>query len=404
MAWIYLDGNATTAPADAVIEAVAEVHRSLWANPSSVHRFGQMVRREVELAREKIARLVKISTAGVVFTSGGTEANNLALGSAAARITASDKRRLVVVTTPVEHVAIREPAAVLKEAGCEVVLLPVDINGLITPGALQHALEAALHEGQMVLVSVQWANNETGVIQPMADLAGICRGYEAARRRGDLLFHSDATQAVGKIPVDMQALGLDMLTLSAHKFHGPKGVGAICLRRGLRIAALNRGGPQERGRRGGTENVPGIVGMGVAAEMAEPFVADDAAQRRLAAMRNDFETTVCRALPSTVVNGGSALQRLWNTSNLGFPRLEAEAILIALSEVGVCASAGAACSSGSLEPSPVLLAAGIPEAVAHGSVRFSFSRFTTKDDLDNATDAIRRVIPKVSKAMCVPWE
>ncbi len=400
--WIYLDCNATTQPAEAVVEAMAEVHRELWANPSSVHRFGQLVRHALEGARQRVARLVGAPTAGVTYTSGGTEANNLALAGVAARSTAAPGRRFILVTTPVEHAAIREPAAALEEAGCKTICLPVDINGLVTAEALDEVLNGVVSEAHTVLVSIQWANNETGVIQPMAELAEVCRRHAGDGPRDGLLFHSDATQAVGKIPVDMGALGLDLMTLSAHKFHGPKGVGALCLRRGLRTPALLRGGPQERGRRGGTENTAGIVGMGAAAELAATFLEDTGARDQLAALRDGFESRLCRTLPNTVINGGTAPQRLWNTTNLGFPRLEAEAILIALSETGICASAGAACSSGSLEPSPVLLAAGIPEEVAHGSVRFSFSRFACKDDLESAAEGIERVVPRVGRAMVPP--
>lgn len=399
MSWLYLDNNATTEPAAEVIEAMTHLQQVLWANPSSVHRFGQMVRHQIDLSRQKVADLVGGPASGLVFTSGGTEANNLALGAMATRCRPAHRDRLCIVTTAVEHAAIRQPADALASEGFDLQLVPVDGNGVVHPEALHEVLQKSMSESRPVLVSIQWANNETGVIQPIAQLSAVCDQYASARRRGDLLFHSDATQAAGKIPVAMSSAGIDMMTLSAHKFHGPKGVGALCLRRGVRIGALNHGGPQERDRRGGTENVAGIVGFAVAAEMASAFLKEPDERCQLAAARNAFEADICQRLPETVINGVTASDRLWNTTNLGFPRLEAEAILVALSEQRVCASAGAACSSGSLEPSPVLLAAGVPEDVAHGSLRFSFSRFTPKDDLDSAVDIIAKVVKKVGSAM-----
>ncbi len=447
MSWIYLDNNATTQPAPQVVAAVTEVNEQLWANPSSVHRFGQMVRQRVELARGAVAKLIGAKDREILFTSGGTESNNLALrgtlwprGAAAGAGnpqtpspaaadggTLSRKERgadRVLITTKVEHAAIREPAAALVEAGVQVVYLPINRDGWVDPAALAAALEEHVRPGAAALVSVQWANNETGVIQPVAELAAVIAAHRdalkareaAAPVRSDtggnnnrtrVLFHVDATQAVGKLPVNVNdasafstGAAIDLMTFSAHKFHGPKGVGALYIRGGVKIHPQNLGGPQERDRRGGTENTSGIVGMGVAAELAEAFLKDAAAVARQRELRDRLERGLCEALSDAVVNSAGK-PRAWNTTNLGFPRLEAEAILLGLSERGLCASAGAACSSGSLEPSPVLLAMGIPPIVAHGSVRFSLSRWTTHDEIDEAIRIVPLVVDKLRRTLPV---
>lgn len=399
MDWIYLDNNATTQPAPQVVDAMHEMAAELWANPSSVHRFGQMARQRIELARASIAKLIGCRDRELILTSGGTESNNLALRGALLK----HEGRRVLITTPIEHSAIREPADDLKEAGVEVITLPVDITGYVEPDALRDALLSCVEDGASVLVSIQWANNETGVILPIAEFAKVVQESRDTGVKARILFHSDATQAVGKMPVDVKETGVDLLTLSAHKFHGPKGAGALFVRTGVRLHAQQIGGPQERERRAGTENTIGIVGMGVAAELAEHFVADTDAIERLRGMRDRFECTIMERvgdmLGDAAIVNSRGRQRVWNTTNVGFPRLEAEAILLGLSERGVCASAGAACSSGSLEPSPVLLAMGIAEPVAHGSVRFSLSRFTTDDDIDRAAALVPDVIHRLGKTL-----
>lgn len=386
MEWIYLDNNATTRPPPEVRAAMAEVHESLWANPSSVHRFGQMARQRVELARASVARLIGARPRQVLFTSGGTESNNLALRGAL-----GSAGRDVLITTRIEHSAVREPCELLAERGATARHLPLDADGRVTPDALSDALDA-LETDERGLVSIQSANNETGVIQPMAQLAESCRRHR--EKGGRVLLHTDATQAVGKMPVDVGHAGVDMLTCSAHKFHGPKGVGALYVRRGLRLYVQNAGGTQEREMRGGTENVAGIVGAGVAADHAASFLAAPEGVERGRRQRDAFEQAIGAAVTDAVVHARQA-DRIWNTTNIGFPRLEAEAILLALSERGICASAGAACSSGSLEPSPVLLALGIPEPLAHGSVRFSLSRFTTDEEIEAASRIVPEVVQKV---------
>ena len=406
MDWIYLDNNATTMPAEAVTRVAVEMSESGWANPSSVHRFGQSVRQRLELARTQVARLIGARPAELIFTSGGTEANNLAV---LGMIEPTDAKSAAVITTAIEHSAVHGPVDYLQKQGGVVVKLKADLNGQIDPAELEGAIRDVIEGGAgLVLVTIQWANNETGTVQ---DVPGISQAVQRARDWADerqirtkVVFHVDATQAVGKLAVDVQAMGLDMLTLASHKFHGPKGVGGLWVRTGVRLRAQQKGGPQERERRAGTENTIGVVGMGVAADLARVFVADQEEVTRVRRLRDRFEQAVVvklnetEAEPLAVVNCAGA-ERLWNTTNIAFRGLEAEAILVGLSEKGVCASAGAACSSGSLEASPVLRAMGIAETLAHGSVRFSLSRFTTEAEIDAAVGVVVDVVNRLRKTM-----
>ncbi|RLS46788.1 MAG: aminotransferase class V-fold PLP-dependent enzyme [Planctomycetota bacterium] len=372
----YLDNNATTQPLPEVVAAVNDALLRGWGNPSSVHRAGMEARRLVELARESVAQLVGASDREIVFTSGGTEGAGLAIAGTLAMM----PERRVIVTMRTEHSAVREACEVFaKRSLAEVIWLECDSAGNADVAALDHILEKRAAE--IALVSVMWANNETGAVQPVAEIGARCRA------RG-VRFHTDATQWVGRMTCDLRSMHVDLASFAAHKFHGPKGVGALWIRSGVRVAPQAIGGPQERERRGGTENVPGIAGMGAAAEAARVWLAGDGRVQG-AALRDRFERAVIAAIPDAVVNAGGA-PRLWNTSNIGFPGLEAEAILLLLSERGVSASAGAACSSGSLDPSPVLLAMGVPPRVAHGSVRFSLSRLTTEAEVLEA----ERIVPE----------
>ena len=413
MEWIYLDNNATTQPAAQVVDAMHEVLAEGWANPSSVHRFGQMVRQRVELARLSVARLINCRDRTIVFTAGGTESNNLALRGVLLRTGGkgdSGTTSTALITTRLEHSAIREPAEALAEQGVHVAYVPIDADGIVHAEALIATL--AEHARHTTLVSIMWANNETGVIQPIAQLARAVQEWSAWKHEGSsgceaasggmrVLFHCDATQAVGKTPIDVREAGVDLLTFSAHKFHGPKGAGGLYVRNGVGLESQSLGGPQERKRRGGTEHVAGIVGTGVAADLAALFLDDPAQHEQLAALRDRFERALLNAVPDTTVNGASMAQtpRLWTTTNIGFAHLEAEAILLGLSEKGVCASAGAACSSGSLEPSPVLLAMGVPEHRAHGSVRFSLSRFTTDAQIERALQIVPEVVQRLARTL-----
>jgi len=395
---VYLDNNATTEPAPQVVDAVARAMRQQWANPSSVHRLGQLARQKVELARHAVAQLIGAKPNELIFTSGGTESNNLTLRGLFDRA-----QQPLLITSRIEHSALREPAEAVAERGHTVVYVPSDGDGLIAPDAVAAAVAEHAPSADVVLVSIQWANNETGVIQPIAAIAQALKDAAGALdtpRRRKVYFHTDATQAVGKLPVDVAAAGVDLLTFAGHKFHGPKGVGGLWRRRGVRLEPMQRGGPQEREQRGGTENTAGILGLGVAAELAQAFVQDADRIAELTALRDRFERGVKAASPAAVVNSAGA-PRLWNTSNLGFPGLEAEAVLVGLSERGVCASAGAACSSGSLEPSPVLRAMGVPEPVAHGSVRFSLSRDSTDAEIEQALAVVPMVLERLSRTLPV---
>ncbi|MFG0328527.1 MAG: cysteine desulfurase family protein [Phycisphaerales bacterium] len=385
---LYFDHNSTTAPAPEVVDAMVEMLRTTWANPSSVHRFGQDARRRVELARESVARLIQAKPAEIIFTSGGTEADNLAIYGVVRRRT--DRR--TIITTRIEHSAIREPLEALAAAGFTVLHAPLDENGVADTEGFRAVV--AEHASDVSLVTIQWANNETGVIQPVESLARICREVDPK-----IVFHTDATQWVGKMPTDVTEAPIDLLTLSGHKFHGPKGAAALFVRRGVRLAAQHVGGPQERQRRGGTENTAGVVGLGVAAELARERIARGEAAACIQALRDHFEARILEAFPDCRVNSREArFGRLWNTSNIGFPRLEAEAILLLLSERGLYASAGSACSSGSLEPSPILRALGVPDEYAHGSVRFSFSHETTADEVEKGFELVASVIERLRKA------
>ena len=363
---LYLDHNATTPPSQAVCAAVERALTDCWANPSSVHRAGQAAKYEVELARASIAALIGAKSREITLTSGGTEALDLAIRG----VLAANPGKLLV-TTKVEHSAVRELAEELEKSTPNIVKwCPIDHDGVVDIEALDSLLDA-----NVGLVCVQWANNETGVIQPVDRIASMCRA------KGVMLC-CDGTQWIGKMPC--AAPPADLMAFAPHKFHGPKGVGVLYVAGGVRLRPRLIGS-QELGRRAGTENVPGIMGAGVAAQEAMDWLGDAASRDRLCAMRELFERDVERLIPDAVIHGRS-VARLWNTSNIGIPRLEAEALLMLLSERGVCASAGAACSSGSLEPSPVLLAMGIDPVIAHGSVRFSMSRHTTEGELKQAAE------------------
>jgi cysteine desulfurase len=378
---IYLDNNATTMPAPEVVAEMTPYLEQWYGNPSSVHRFGQRSRQAIDEARGRVAALVGCGETELMFTGGGTESVNTAVrGILAAR--APRKR---IVTATVEHSATRELCQQLAREGNEIVEIAVDGDGTLDLEALRQAVS-----DEVALVSIMWANNETGVCFPVGEIAAICRAAKVP-------FHCDGTQALGKIPVNVAEVGLDAMSFASHKFHGPKGVGGLFLRRGVRMRPLIIGGPQERSRRGGTENVPGIVGMGKAAELAAAALTQ---MTRVAALRDRFEGHVLANIEQTSVNGRTDM-RLPNTSNLSFARLEAEAILLLLSEQGICASAGAACASGSLEPSHVLRAMKIDPKIAHGAVRFSLSRYTSEAEIDRVLVVLPGVIGRLRAVLPV---
>ena len=381
----YLDCNATTQPAPEVIAAIGQVLSSNWGNPSSVHRAGIEARAAVDSARENIAALVGArSVREIVLLSGGTESVNLAIrGSLAAQ-----PSRRVVVSSPLEHSAVRSTLAHLAKQGVESVWLPHAADGRVELDALESLLRS--RGSEIALVSVMWANNELGHFQPVADAAALCRSH-------GVRFHTDATAAVGKVPCDFAAAGVDMASFCAHKLHGPTGVGALYLRRDVRIDPSQTGGHHERERRAGTENVPGIIGFGVAAQLAGEWLASDGPAQSQA--RHERLEAALLARCSGVRIHLQGQPRLWSTTSAVFPRLAGDAILIALSERGVAASAGSACLSGSVEPSPVVLALGVDQDTARATVRFSISRQTTDAEIDFAVEQVAAVVAQMQRAM-----
>jgi cysteine desulfurase len=364
MKTIYLDNNATTQVAPEVREAMLPFLTELWGNPSSMHTFGGQVARHIERARESVAALLGASSPGdIIFTSCGTESDNTALQSALAAAPA--KRR--IVTTSVEHPAVLNLAKHLASKGHDVVFVAVDNLGRLDLAELESAIT-----DDTAIVSVMWANNETGIVFPIERIAELCA------TRGVPL-HVDAVQAVGKLVIDLAKTPITYLALSGHKLHAPKGVGALYVRKGTPFTPLIVGGHQERGRRGGTENVASIVALGKAAECAASTMEADAL--RIATLRDRLERGILERIPRAHVHGDPA-QRLPNTTNIGFESVEGEAILLLLNEHGICASSGSACTSGSLDPSHVMIAMGIPFERAHGSIRFSLSRYTADAEID----------------------
>jgi cysteine desulfurase len=382
---IYLDHNATTPLLPAVIDRMTEELREDFGNPSSVHHFGQQAKAAIDEARTNVANLIGADPSEVLFTSGGTEADNIAVRGAAEALEPTGKRHLVA--SPMEHEAVLNTLKALAKRGWRTTLLAADQTGVLSAAVLRDGLA-----DDTTLVSVMHANNEIGTIQPIAELA------RAAHDRG-ALFHTDAVQSVGKIPVNVKTLGVDMLSMSAHKFYGPKGVGALWIRRGLRVLPLLTGGRQERSRRAGTENVAGIVGMGVAARIAAGKMADEG--RRLAVLRDRLEAGILRAVPGTAVNG-SPEARVPNTTNISFDRVEAESLLIALDLQGIAVSTGSACSSGTLEPSHVLKAMGFSAHRAQNSIRFSLGTSNTDAEIDRVIAVLPGIVDKLRSLTRMP--
>jgi cysteine desulfurase len=377
---IYLDYNATAPPAPGVIDRVTQALQEAVGNASSIHAYGQRAKALVDDARTSLATLIGADHGEIVFTSGGTEADNLALrGAAAARGEAGPGH---LVTTGIEHEAVLLTCRALARQGWQVTELPVGTSGVLSPSALEQALTPATS-----IVSVMHANNEIGTVQPIAELAAVARRHGA-------WFHTDAVQSVGKIPVDVRSLGVDLLSLSAHKFGGPKGAGALWIRRGVRLVATQTGGRQERNRRAGTEDVPALAGLGAAADYARRTLADSAT--RLASLRDGLEQSILAAVEGTAVNGDHA-RRVPNTTNISFDGIEAESLLIALDLEGVAVSTGSACSSGSLEPSHVLQAMGLPSARARNSLRFSLGPATTGEQIDAVAAVVPALVRKLRK-------
>ena len=386
---IYLDNNATTPLDPAVIEEMLPFLTKYYGNPSSGYGFAATARKAINLARERLAALLGCEPAEIVFTSGGTESNNAVIHSALqlqARSkppTGAIRGGEHLVTSAVEHSAVLRPCQDLAKGGCDVTFLGVDEHGNLDVAEL----EAAIRPGT-VLVSIMWANNETGVVFPIEKIAEICRDK-------GVLFHTDAVQATGKIPMRLRDIPINFLSLSAHKFHGPKGVGALYVSRQTRFAALIAGGGQENGRRGGTENVASIVGLGKAAELALKYLAEGKCNSR--PMRDRFEKSVLEAVSGASVNGADAV-RLPNTSSLSFEGIESSSALLLLDRQRICCSAGSACRTGSQEASHVLRAMNPSSDGARRSLRFSFGRFNTDAQIDTAIEVVPTVIQKLRQS------
>ena len=381
---IYLDHNATTPVDPAAATAMMRALQDLFGNPSSVHYYGQQGKAAIDDARSAVATLIGAEPAEVIFTSGGTEADNFAIRGVAEALELTGRKHLI--TSGIEHEAVLNSFKALGKRGWRTTVLPLDARGIVTADTLRAAITA-----DTALVSIMHANNEIGTIQPIAELATIAHAQGA-------LFHTDAVQSAGKIPLSVRALGVDLLAVSAHKFYGPKGVGALWARRGVRLSPFLSGGKQERNRRAGTENVPGIIGMGVAAQRA--MTKMDADAERLSALRDRLENGILAAVPNTEVNGARHA-RVPNTTNISFDRIEAESLLIALDLEGVAVSTGSACSSGTLEPSHVLKAMGLSSHRAQNSIRFSLGASNTEEQIDHVISILPRIVTKLRSLSAV---
>ncbi|MBR2713882.1 MAG: cysteine desulfurase NifS [Kiritimatiellae bacterium] len=378
---VYFDNNATTRVAPEVRDAMLPFLGELYGNPSSMHAFGGEIAEYVGKAREEVARFLNAESDEIIFTSCATESDNSAIRGTADYF----GKDLKVITTAVEHPAVLQPCRRLKALGHEVVELPVDSVGQIDLDQLTSELSKPSKLPK--LVSIMWANNETGVLFPIEKIAEICKAHGA-------ILHTDAVQAAGKIPVDVKKVPVDMLSMSGHKFHAPKGVGIFYVRKGTKLKPFMLGGHQERSRRAGTENVPYIVGLAKACELARLGMAKEAVQ--LTAMRDKLEAGLLASCPNVRVNGDKA-HRLPNTLNVSFEYIEGEAIAYHLSDLGICISTGSACASGSLDPSHVIRAMGVPFTAVHGSVRFSLSRYNTMDEVDYVLEKLPPVIKNLRK-------
>ena len=372
---VYFDNNATTRVAPEVRDAMLPFFGEKYGNPSSMHAFGGAIAKDLDRAREEVAQFLNAEPDEIIFTSCATESDNSAIRGTADYF----GKDLKVVTTAVEHPAVLQPCRRLKALGHEVVELPVDSLGRLDLAQLEHELE---NSKPATLVSIMWANNETGVLFPIAKVAEICKAHGA-------ILHTDAVQVAGKIPVDVKKVPVDMLSMSGHKFHAPKGVGIFYVRRGTKLKPFMLGGHQERTRRAGTENVPYVVGLAKACELARLGMADET--KKLTALRDRLEAGILAACPNVRVNGDKA-NRLPNTLNVSFEYIEGEAIAYHLSDLGICISTGSACASGSLDPSHVIRAMGVPFTAVHGSVRFSLSRYNTADEVDYVLEKLPPVI------------
>lgn len=378
MRCIYLDYNATTPLDKRVLEAMMPYLTDNYANPSSIYRFAQQARKAIDDARAEVAASLNAREREIIFTGGGTEANNLAIKGVAF---ANSGKGRHIITSQIEHHAVLNTCKYLEERhGFEITAVPVDSYGIVDVDAIKAAIR-----DDTILITIMYANNETGVIQPVREIAQI------ARERG-IYFHTDAIQVVGKMPIDVQDLGVDLLSISAHKFYGPKGVGALFIRKGVRIDPLVHGGHHELNKRAGTENVAGIIGLAKALSIAHESMDEE--WKREKHLRDKLERGIIERIPEVIVNGHPE-KRLANTLNIIVKYVEGEAMLLTMDMEGICASSGSACTSGALEPSHVLTAMGIPHELAHGSLRFSIGRYTTEEEIDYVLDVLPKIVERL---------
>jgi len=373
MKTIYFDNNATTKMAPEVLEEIKPFFCELYGNPSSMHTFGGQIGHKIRHAREQVAELLGCDPSEIIFTSGGTESDNTAIQGTLAAV--PNKRK--VITTRVEHPAVLTVCRELENHGYTVIELGVDKCGQLDLAELQEQID-----DDTALVTIMYANNETGVIFPIDEIAELVAGRA-------VVFHTDAVQAVGKIPLNLAKSNIDLLSLSGHKLHGPKGVGVLYVRKGTRLSPFMLGGHQEAGKRAGTENVPGIVGLGKVCELAAENIKEE--NSKVKYLRDKLENAILQKCPDSRLNGDKK-NRLPNTSNISFEYIEGEAILLLLDRYGICASSGSACTSGSLEPSHVLRAMGVPFTAAHGSIRFSLSRYNTEEEVDYTIEKMPHIV------------
>ncbi len=374
---VYLDYAATTPLHPEVAKAMLPYLNEVFGNPSSLYSYGQEAKRAIESARAKVAEFIGAKPEEIVFTSGGTEANNFALKGVAY---ASESRGDHIITSSVEHHAIIEPTKFLKRRGLKITYLPVDEYGLVNPDDVRKAIT-----DKTILISVMHANNEVGTIEPIAEIGKIAK-------EAGVPFHTDAVQTVGHLPVNVNELGVDLLSLSAHKLYGPKGIGALYIRKGTKIIPFLQGGDQERGRRASTENVPGIMGLSRAIELARPELDEEV--KRLTALRDRLIQGLFERISHIRLNGHPQ-KRLPNNVNVSIEFIEGESMLLNLDLDGICASTGSACSSSSLEPSHVLLSMGLPHEKAHGSLRFTSGKWTTETDINRVLEVLPQVVNKL---------
>ena len=375
---VYLDNAATTAVKPEVLEKMLPYFSEIYGNPSSLHFFGREAHKAIDTARTQVAKALGAKPAEIIFTGGGSESDNMVLRGIAH---AYQKKGKHIITSAVEHHAVLHTLEAMEREGiAEVTYLPVDADGKVSVSDVEAAIRP-----DTILVSIMFANNEVGTIMPIPEIGAVCRAH-------DVLFHTDAVQAVGHLPIDVQAMQIDMLSLSAHKFHGPKGIGALYVRKGVRLPALILGGGQERRKRAGTENVPGIVGLGCAIENAVLHMEENAAHMQK--LRDKLIAGIPTAIPDVKLNG-HPVDRLPNNVNFSIRYIEGESMLLMLDINGIAASSGSACTSGSLDPSHVLLAMGLPHEVAHGSLRLTLSEYTTEQEIDYTLELLPKIVERL---------